>query len=545
MLPAARAAPPAHSHAQTFMKKTSRPSVRVPKKHRNTSARAASSNGDEPLMPQFQFGPEERSTISILIVDDEDTLRETCANVLEGEGYQVTEVGRGEEALEVVRNRVFDIAIIDLYMQQVSGMELLTACLTTNPGAIVIMMTGHPSIESSLEALRAGAWDYLPKPFSATQLQILVGRATHAVIVARETEEIREKDREAHSHHEKITILGNSPAFRRAVEVARRVAPTDASVFITGESGTGKELIAQLIHHESRRSSRPLVPVNCAAIPETLMESEMFGHSKGAFTGAVREKPGLLETANGGTLFLDELAEMPLAIQAKLLRVIQDGVVRRLGANTESSVVNVRFIAATNGDPQDALQKGQLRKDLFYRLMVVPIYMPPLRARVEDIPILARHFLSHYWARYRAKGEPLPTLSDAAIRMLQARPWHGNVRELQNVMEHAVVLFQPGSEVLPGDIPSLDVHAEVLGNDAISFSRDFMDQEYHPARDHFTAEFERGYLTQLVRRAGGNISEAARLGGVDRTNLYRLMQKHNVDKEELLDGTLAEDDDET
>ncbi|MEX0979747.1 MAG: sigma-54 dependent transcriptional regulator [Gemmatimonadota bacterium] len=515
------------------MKKSSRTAVKAPTKHRDGN-RKASSNGDDPSIPHFQFGPEEHKTISILIVDDEDTLRETCANVLRAEGYNVVEAGRGEEALELARNRVFDLAIIDLYMQQVPGLELLRASLETNPGAIVIMMTGHPSIESSLEALRAGAWDYLPKPFSATQLQILVGRATHAVIVARETAEIRQKEEDTHSHSEQITILGNSPAFRRAVDVARRVAQTDASVFITGESGTGKELIAQLIHHESRRSSRQLVPVNCAAIPETLMESEMFGHSKGAFTGAVREKPGLLETANGGTLFLDELAEMPLAIQAKLLRVIQDGVVRRLGANSESSVVNVRFIAATNGDPQDALQKGQLRKDLYYRLMVVPIYMPPLRARVEDIPLLARHFLAHYWTRYRRKGEPIPTLTDAAVRTLQARPWHGNVRELQNVIEHAVVLFQPGSEVLPGDIPTLDMPGG-SGDEVVSFSRHFMEQEYHPARDHFTAEFERGYLTQLVRRAGGNISEAARLGGVDRTTLYRLMQKHNVDKDELLE----------
>src|SRR6266704_2436357 len=279
------------------------------------------------LAALLAIGPEQKARIRILIVDDEHTLRESCATVLRQEGYDVTVSGRGHEALELVKRRAFDIVLVDLYLTQVDGLALLRAALATNRD--VIVMTGNPSVDSSVEALRQGAFDYLPKPFSATHLQVLIGRAVHTLLVARET-----RDQEAELERrpvsgDKPTLLGTAPGFRRAVELARKVAPTDASVFITGESGSGKEMIAQFIHHHSRRSSRPFVAVNCAALPEALLESEMFGHRKGAFTGAVRDKPGLLEAANGGTLFLDELIEMSKPIQAKLLRVIQDGVVRR------------------------------------------------------------------------------------------------------------------------------------------------------------------------------------------------------------------------
>src|SRR5690606_2029921 len=384
---------------------------------------------DESVAALIPIKPEDKARIKVLIVDDEHTLRESCASVLKHEGYDVTVHGRGDEALEAVRRRPFDIMLVDLYMSQVSGMELLKACLETNPGTIVIVMTGNPSGESSIEALRAGAWDYLPKPFSATHLQILLGRAAHAVLVARESSDLEETATDTPDRGEGWEVLGTSPAFLKAIELARKVAPTDASVFISGESGSGKELIAQFIHRNSRRRSRPMIAVNCAALPEALLESEMFGHVKGAFTGAVRDKPGLLEAANGGTLFLDELTEMPMPLQAKLLRVIQDGIVRRVGSNTTDAVVNVRFIAATNRDPEEATQNGVLREDLYYRLRVVPIRVPPLRERVEDIPLLAQHFLELYWKRHRGADLPLPKLTKAAIRALQMRPWRGNVRE--------------------------------------------------------------------------------------------------------------------
>src|SRR5262245_26038063 len=293
----------------------------------------------------------DRASVKILVIDDEDTLRESCASVLRLEGYQVTVSGRGEEALALLKRGGFDIVFIDLYMTQVPGVELLRACLQARAETLVVIMTGNPSLASCIDILREGAWDYLPKPFSAAHLQVLTGRASHLVMIARESQKQRHDLRTQHGHSDKLTILGTSPAFQQAIDLARKVATTDTSVFITGESGTGKEMIAQFIHQHSRRSSRPMVAVNCAALPETLLESEMFGHVKGSFTGAIRDKAGLLETANGGTLFLDELTEMSQAIQAKLLRVIQDGIVRRVGSEAVDAIVNVRFLAATNREP--------------------------------------------------------------------------------------------------------------------------------------------------------------------------------------------------
>ncbi len=481
-------------------------------------------------------------SIEVLIVDDEHTIRESCAALLRQGGYKVSLAASGSEAVQLIRRKEFQIVLADLYMKGISGMELLREVQERWPDTVTIVMTGKPSVDSSIEAFRAGAWDYLSKPFSATQLSILIGRATHTVQIARETIHEQEVLDEAHGHSGRVVMLGASTAFRKVVELARRVAPTDASVFITGESGTGKELMAQLIHEHSRRSNRELVAVNCAALPEGLLESEMFGHVKGAFTGAVREKAGLLEQANGGTLFLDELTEMSMPLQAKLLRAVQDGVVRRVGSSETSALVNVRFIAATNRDPLEAVKDGHLRKDLYYRLRVVPIQLPLLRERPDDIPLLAEHFLSTFWKKHRGYEEgPPPTFSEAALHALRARRWPGNVRELQNVIEHAVVLLDAGSEVQPEDIPRMDEAGILAGTDAAastasSGQNDFLyDLPYHEARDILMAEFEQRYLGEVVKRAGGNMSKAARLAGVDRTTLYRLMQKHEVSKDEVLD----------
>jgi transcriptional regulator with PAS, ATPase and Fis domain len=281
-----------------------------------------------------------------------------------------------------------------------------------------------------------------------------------------------------------------------------------------------------------------MVAVNCAALPETLLESEMFGHVKGAFTGAIRDKPGLLETASGGTFFLDELTEMSQPIQAKLLRVIQDGIVRRVGSESVDATVDVRFIAATNRDPREATEDGVLRKDLYYRLSVVPIRMPALRERVEDIQILAEHFLNMYWRRHREKGSPIPTFSNAALRELQTRPWTGNVRELQNVMEHAVVVLEPGAEIEPSDIPFLDDGGSFGGPSSFggswAASSDLADVEYHVAREKILTEFELHYLSNLIDRAGTNMSKAAKIAGIDRTTLYRLMEKHGLQRDTVI-----------
>ena len=469
--------------------------------------------------------PAVKAGIRILLVDDERTLRESCASVLQMDGYSVTLAGRGEEALDLLKNRRFDIVLVDLYMSQVSGLEILKAALTSHKDSIVVVMTGNPSVTTSIEALRAGAWDYLPKPFSATHLQVLIGRASHAVMVAREANDLRQQLVEQQSHSDAGMMIGISPLFRKAVELARKVAPTDASVFISGESGTGKEVIAHFIHQNSRRSKKTLVPINCAALPEPLLESEMFGHRKGAFTGADRDKLGLLETASGGTLFLDELTEMPLTLQAKLLRVVQDGVVRRVGSEVQDAVVDVRFISATNREPQQAVESGVLRGDLYYRLRVVPITLPPLRKRLEDIPLLANHFLTHYWGRHRGMPGRAPKLSEDCIAYLRSRPWPGNVRELQNVIEHVAVLAEPDQQLRPDDIPVYD-EGEVAPERPTPVH--VPDEAYHPAKDKVIAQFERDYLVRLVARAGGNMSKAARLASVDRTTLYRLMDKHSV-----------------
>jgi DNA-binding NtrC family response regulator len=488
-----------------------------------------------PASDPLHLPQDAKSALGLLIVDDDRTLREGCANILQLDGYTVQTIGRGDEAVDLLRRKKFDIVLVDLYMTPVTGMDILAAALEAHRDTIVILMTGNPSVTTNIEALQAGAWDYLPKPFSATHLQVLVGRAAHAVLVARETREMRQELLRVGGNSDRMQLLGVSPTFRRAIELARRVAPTDASVMISGESGTGKEMIAQFIHQHSRRASRTLVAVNCAALPEPLLESEVFGHRKGAFTGADRDKPGLLETANGGTFFLDELTEMSHPLQAKLLRVIQDGVVRRVGSESNDAVVDARFISATNRDPQEAVNEGILREDLFYRLRVVPIKLPPLRQRLEDIPLLARHFLAHYWDRHRQQGSPPPELTPDAVEFLQSRPWRGNVRELQNVIEHVAVVAETNRPIGPDDIPLYEDETPRVG--ASGIASELMHDTYHAAKDRLVAQFEQEYLTRLVGRAGGNMSKAARLAGIDRTTLYRLMEKHGVSRGELA-GTL-------
>jgi DNA-binding NtrC family response regulator len=472
---------------------------------------------------------EVKARVRVLIVDDEATLRENCANVLNLEGYSVTVSARGAEARDLLARRSFDVALVDLYMTEVDGRTLLRTALETNPATLVVVMTGDPSLDSCLEVLQAGAWDYLPKPFSAAHLQVLIGRAAHTVLVARETE--ASKGTGGRADDRPITQVGSSPAFRRAVDLAQRVAATDAAVLITGESGCGKELLARFMHQQSRRATRPFVTLDCT-LPEQLLESEIFGHVAGAFPDAVRDNVGLLEAANGGTLFLDDLVNIPKPTQAKLLRVLQDGVVRRSGSD-EDAVVNVRIISATNRDPAEAVRRGDLREDLFYRLRVVPIHLTPLRERSEDIPLLADYFFNLYWAKRRAPGTPPPEFTDAALRALAAHPWRGNVRELQNVMEHVAVLAEPGLAITERDIPLRDEpHApNAHAHAQPSVAAGAVEVSYHAARDRVIAQFEVRYLSWLLQRAAGNMSEAARIAGVDRTTLYRLMERHGLHRE--------------
>jgi DNA-binding NtrC family response regulator len=471
-----------------------------------------------------------------LIVDDDRTLREGCASVLRAEGINVELTGRGEEAIEMIKRSHFDIMLVDVYLEPVSGIDVLKAVMETAPNTLVVLMTGNPSVDSSIEALRIGAWDYLPKPYSGIQLQLLVGRAAHAVKARRKRE--TPADDVLALGTDGSVLLGTSPAFKNAIELARKAAPTNASVMIVGETGTGKEVIAQYIHRHSRRARKRLVPINCAAIPEQLLESEMFGHRKGAFTGADREKMGLLEMANGGTLFLDELSEMSMALQAKMLRVLQDGIVRRVGSEEEEAVVDVRFVSATNRDPRDAIRSKQLREDLYYRLNVVQLAIPPLRERVEDIPLLAKHFLRIFWGRHRSAKDTIPSFSDDTLEFLSSRPWRGNVRELQNFVEHVTILAQPGGKIQIHHLPldqEVDLDAASNGLGIVASS-----DAYHVAKEQVLATFEKNYVTRLVARASGNMSRAARLASVDRTTLYRLLERHGFRRDFSDPGAASE-----
>lgn len=440
----------------------------------------------------------------------------------------------------MVRRQRFDIMFVDVYMTPVSGIDVLKTVMATAPNTLVVLMTGNPSVDSSIEALQIGAWEYLSKPYSGTQLQLLLGRAAHTVSTRRQS---GGDSADVEPVLGAGGLIGTSPAFRRATELAKKAAPTNAAVMIIGETGTGKEILAQYIHQQSRRARRRLVPINCAAIPEQLLESEMFGHRKGAFTGADREKMGLLELADGGTLFLDELSEMSMPLQAKMLRVLQDGIVRRVGSEQEDAVVDVRFVSATNRDPREAIRGKQLREDLYYRLNVVQVVLPPLRERTEDIPLLANHFLRSFWTRHRAAKDATPEFSEDTVDFLVSRPWRGNVRELQNFIEHVTILAQPGSKIQIHQLPldqEVDLGSAAAGSPSLPSS-----DAYHIAKEQVLASFEKTYVTRLVARASGNMSRAARLASVDRTTLYRLLERHGFRRDLAEPASVAPSDEES
>ncbi len=444
----------------------------------------------------------------ILIVDDEASVRTFVQQALADEEYDIRTAANVPEALDQVREEIFDLVITDLMMTPLSGMDLLRAIKEISPETEVLMMTAYGTIETAVQAMKLGACDYITKPFPVDELRLRVEHVLERKRLQRENRWLRE---ELFHHFGIENLVGQSPPFLQVLEKVRRVAPTDATVLLTGETGTGKDVIARAIHLLSRRASRPFISVNCAALPEQLLESELFGHAKGAFTGAVVSRKGLIEEAAGGTFFLDEIGSIPLSVQSKLLRVLENKTIRRLGENREVSV-DVRIIAATNRDLQDALRRGEFREDLYYRLNVVTIHLPPLRARREDIPLLAHHFLRQFCQRDQ---KAILGFSEAAMTALMNYAFPGNVRELRHVIEQAVALSS-GQWITPADLP---VHVRIAP---------IAQEERETAT--VLNQVERDLILQAIQRNDGHLERAARDLGMSRVTLWRKMKKYGLAK---------------
>ncbi|MCB9508783.1 MAG: sigma-54-dependent Fis family transcriptional regulator [Deferribacteres bacterium] len=371
----------------------------------------------------------------ILLIDDDRTFRVVTADLLQDEGYQTSSAASVAEARDTLASEVFDLILCDMVMENETGLNLLEYIKEKNIQTPVLMITGYASVDSAVAAMKAGAEDYLTKPYSDDALLLKIERTLSKFRTQIELQRLREQIREKFEFGK---LIGRADNMKRVVELLQQVADTDASVLITGETGTGKEMVARALHHNSRRASKAFVGVNCAALSAPLLESELFGHEKGAFTGAIGQKPGRFELANNGTLFFDEIDSMPMNMQPKLLRVLQERSFERVGG-TETLTVDVRVIAAANTELRQAIERGDFREDLYYRLNVIPVRLPPLRERLEDIPVLASHFVHKYAERM---GKTVDEISPSSIELLMAQAWPGNVRELENMIERAVILCQ-------------------------------------------------------------------------------------------------------
>ncbi len=438
----------------------------------------------------------------VLVVEDDPEMLALLRQHLAGEGYLVVTTNKGVEALDRLRTESFDVILTDLKMPGVDGMEILRAARGAQGDARVILITAFGSIETAIQAIREGAYDYVTKPFRLDEISLLVRKALEDRNLREENRRLRAAVADRYRLH---NLLGASPAMQAVFSLIRQAAPGDASVLITGESGTGKELVARALHSDSPRAERPFVPVNCAAVPAGLLESELFGHVKGAFTGAVASRRGLFREAEGGTLFLDEIGDMTPELQAKLLRVIEDRAVRPVGSD-ESVSVGLRLIAATNKDLPAKIQEGTFREDLYYRLAVIPIHLPPLRERREDLPLLAEQFLRRAAA---SSGKAIQGFTPEAMAALLRHPWPGNVRELENVVERAVTLTT--GELVPGEALLLDASpAPAPGTLLAQAAR-------RPTIEELTAE----YVALVLREVGGDKAKAAEILGISKRTLYR------------------------
>ncbi len=455
----------------------------------------------------------------ILVVDDDEAILQSCRTILEDAGYVVEVAGGGEPGLAQLRQHLFDLALIDLKMPGMGGLEMLEQATSMDPDLVAIIFTAYGTIESAVEAIKKGAFNYLTKPFTAGQLTAAVARGLGHSQLLRENVRLRQELKQCCPVH---NIIGRSAALEMALATVAKVAPSDANVLVTGESGTGKELIARALHTNSARSQGPLIPVDCAALPSTLLESELFGHEKGAFTGADHAKRGLLELADGGTLFLDEIGELSPELQAKLLRALQERTFRRLGGE-QLIDVDIRIISSTSRDLNAEVQQGRFRQDLLYRLNVVSISLPPLRERPGDVAILAQHFLQEF---FRATNRIGVGVTPEALRLLEQYRWPGNVRELRNVIERAVVLSD-GSTVRVRDLPDY-IREQVRLAKRIRAA-----VGYKASREEWVESQGRQYLTMLLRRHRGNISAVAREAQISRKSVYELLRRLEIEVREF------------
>jgi two-component system nitrogen regulation response regulator NtrX len=446
----------------------------------------------------------------LLVVDDETSVRQAIRQILEYEGHEVEVAEDGMQALDMLEKRRADLVFLDVKMPGLDGLETLARIRQDDPTAVVVMISGHGTIETAVEATQAGAFDFLQKPLDSERLLVTLRNALQVKGLSARVERLEE---EVDARWE---MVGSSPAMERVLERVRRVGPTGARVLVTGENGTGKELVARAIHRLSPRAGMPFVEVNCAAIPSELIESELFGHVKGSYTGAVADREGRFEQADGGTLFLDEVGDMSLEAQAKVLRALEQGVITRVGGS-RAIEVDVRVVAATNKELPDEIEAGRFREDLYYRLNVVPVHLPPLRERRSDIPALVRHFLSEG----AGAGVASRSFSDEAITRLTELPWSGNVRELRNTVERLLIL-SPGERVEAVDVGR-------LAGGGASVEASFSDAETFA---EFKERAERGFILHKLRDNDWNVSETARRLEMPRSNLYKKIEKYGLERED-------------
>jgi len=450
--------------------------------------------------------------IRVLVVDDDEPHAEAVAESLERVGYDCTVAHSGRDGLRLIEEQTFDIVLTDLVMDGVDGMEVLAAAKRELPDAEVVILTGHNEVKKAVAAMQAGATTYLTKPLDIGELRTKADKASQAQRLARSNVELQRQLNERFGFE---GLIGNSPLMHTVVARLRQIAPTSATVLITGESGTGKELVAKALHNNSPRRSKPFVPLNCAALSENILESELFGHIRGAFTGADRERKGWFEHANGGTLFLDEVGDIPLSTQVKLLRVLESGEIVRVGTN-EPVKVNVRLISATNREMTEAISSGSFRQDLYHRLKVVSVKLPTLRARREDIPLLLDSFLKEF-ARLHGKG--VPAVAPAVRKALMVYPWPGNVRELRNVIESMIVIDTDG--VLDLDDLTEDLQLAAPGDPAGPAAAPAVGPGQVPMLGRKLEDVERFYIDETLKLTAGNREEAAKILGIGERTLYR------------------------